>query len=290
MKIFRKIHDFDIETITIDSELPGVHLLVLGAVHGNESCGTKAAERIINECESGWRTLTAGKVTFVPVCNPRAFAQNARETEENLNRVFYKIPRSNSYEAQLAPILCAIIDESDVVLDVHSYRNKTVPFVMNDYDNNVTNAWVDNLFLRHVITGWADLYPEGGGTLDYADELGKTCLCVECGQHTDETVVQTAYTIVDESIAFWGIGKKLTDEIKQRPLDIGRMTQLLHCPDETAQLIDGMHNFMPFAEGDVLYTSRNGDFYAPYDGFIVMPKPGAAVGKEWFYLARKEAH
>ncbi len=287
MKISRQKHDFDIESITVDSQNPGTHLLILGVVHGNEPCGLLAAEKIISECEKGERQLKNGKITFVPVCNPRAFARNVRETDENLNRVFYKEPRSNSYEAKIAPVLCSIIEKCDVVLDIHSYRAQTPPFVMNDYANNTTNAWVEALSLHNVIIGWTDLYPEGGGTLDYADECGQFGLCIECGQHTDETVVQTAYTMMDETIAFWKIGEKLTDEPKQRPLDIGLMVKLIHRPDETAQLIDGMHNFMPFDVGDVLYTSEKENFCAPFNGFIVMPKPGAAVGKEWFYLARK---
>ena len=46
---------------------PGPRLIVLGAVHGNETCGTRAIERVLAELDSGALALAAGSVTFVPV-------------------------------------------------------------------------------------------------------------------------------------------------------------------------------------------------------------------------------
>jgi uncharacterized protein len=50
----------------------GPRLIVLGAVHGNETCGTRAIERVLGELERGELQITRGSLTLVPVANPLA--------------------------------------------------------------------------------------------------------------------------------------------------------------------------------------------------------------------------
>ncbi|OYU73378.1 MAG: succinylglutamate desuccinylase, partial [Burkholderiales bacterium PBB5] len=52
---------------------PGPRLIVTGAVHGNEVCGTIGIRRVIAEIESGALVIARGSVAFVPVCNPQAY-------------------------------------------------------------------------------------------------------------------------------------------------------------------------------------------------------------------------
>ncbi|RZI65452.1 MAG: hypothetical protein EOP79_11440, partial [Variovorax sp.] len=49
---------------------PGPRLVVLGGVHGNETCGTVGIERTIAELDSGALTLLRGELTLVPTANP----------------------------------------------------------------------------------------------------------------------------------------------------------------------------------------------------------------------------
>ena len=65
---------------------PGPKLIVLGAVHGNEVCGTRAIERILAELDAGTLTITRGSVTFVPIVNPLAYQKGQRQGDRNLNR------------------------------------------------------------------------------------------------------------------------------------------------------------------------------------------------------------
>lgn len=65
----------------------GIKLLILAAVHGNETAGTKACNRLMAELNSGMVTLKKGFLTIVPVCNPEAYRKDVRCVEENLNRV-----------------------------------------------------------------------------------------------------------------------------------------------------------------------------------------------------------
>ena len=56
-----------LRTLTYHGLAPGQRLLVLGAVHGNEICGTQAILQLMKELEDGRLTIERGSVTFVPV-------------------------------------------------------------------------------------------------------------------------------------------------------------------------------------------------------------------------------
>src|SRR5260221_13088285 len=64
----------------------GPRLMITGAVHGNETCGTQAIGRVLNEIDSGALKIARGRVTFVPVTNPLAYARKDRIGDRNLNR------------------------------------------------------------------------------------------------------------------------------------------------------------------------------------------------------------
>ena len=75
-------------------EKDGISLLILAAVHGNETAGTQASFRIIDEFNRGALRLTCGHLTLVPVCNPEAYRKDVRSIDENLNRVIKMTIRS----------------------------------------------------------------------------------------------------------------------------------------------------------------------------------------------------
>ncbi|MDP2104085.1 MAG: succinylglutamate desuccinylase/aspartoacylase family protein, partial [Candidatus Gracilibacteria bacterium] len=80
----------DISSTQIASEIPGIHILFFGAIHGNEVCGPKALDEIIQDFETHKIELKSGKVTFVPICNKMAHDEGKRYIDVNLNRVIEK--------------------------------------------------------------------------------------------------------------------------------------------------------------------------------------------------------
>src|SRR5690349_4877971 len=82
-------------SINYTAPAPGLRLIVTGAVHGSETCGTKAITRVLAEIDSGELVLKKGSVTFVPVTNPLAYKKGERNGERNLNRCLYPtdVPR-----------------------------------------------------------------------------------------------------------------------------------------------------------------------------------------------------
>ena len=65
---------------------PGPKLIILGAVHGNETCGTEALQRLNREIDSGEVTINKGTLTILPITNPLAYQFQRRHGDRNLNR------------------------------------------------------------------------------------------------------------------------------------------------------------------------------------------------------------
>jgi uncharacterized protein len=72
--------------LTYRAVLPGPKLIVLGAVHGNEICGTHGIAKVMAKLDSGELNLVRGVVTFVPITNPLAYRLKQRNGDRNLNR------------------------------------------------------------------------------------------------------------------------------------------------------------------------------------------------------------
>src|SRR5512141_1549378 len=108
----------------------GPRLIVTGAVHGNETCGTKAIQRVMAEIDSGKLLVANGSVTFVPVTNPLAYQLVQRSGERNLNRNLFPNDAPQDFEDQIANWLCPLLAQHDVLLDLHTFNAESEPFVM----------------------------------------------------------------------------------------------------------------------------------------------------------------
>ncbi|MES2945342.1 MAG: succinylglutamate desuccinylase/aspartoacylase family protein, partial [Pseudomonadota bacterium] len=89
---------------------PGARLLVTGAVHGNETCGTQAIRQVLNDIDSGKLAIERGCVTFVPVTNPLAHQLKQRTGDRNLNRNMAPSAIPQDFEDRIANVLCPLLD------------------------------------------------------------------------------------------------------------------------------------------------------------------------------------
>ena len=125
---------FKSTTYTGAGEAP--RLIVLGAVHGNETCGTQAIQRVMNEIDEGSLEIAAGAVTFVPITNPLAYKKRERAGDRNLNRNLYPNDEPTDFEDRVANWLCPLLARHEVLLDLHSTRAATKPFALVGPPNN----------------------------------------------------------------------------------------------------------------------------------------------------------
>ena len=301
---------------------PGRRLIVLGAVHGNETCGTRGIARVLAELDAGSLQIARGSVTFVPVTNPLAYQRGQRAGDRNLNRNLRPNTEPQDFEDRIANVLCPLLAEHEVLLDLHSFHTAGEPFAMiGPTDNSGTlepfahaaeeEALARRLGPRRIVEGWLDTYAAGVkkrlertapadraqmlstdpsygvGTTEYARSQGAYAITLECGQHADPRAPEVAYRAIRNTLAHL----KLVDEPAPAArsdielLRLAEVTDRHHADDRFART---WASYDPLHAGELIGTRADGsELRAPADGFIVFPNPAALPGNEWFYFALK---
>lgn len=279
-----------IEHYTYASPKKGPHVLFFGAVHGNEVCGPKGIRKYMALLKAGRIALSRGSITFVPVCNPRAYEAGIRQTEENLNRVFIPTKKPRSYEARLANELCPLIDQSDILVDLHSISSEGKPFVFLDRKTPDTEKLATSLQLPFTITGWTELYESLGSTertddtVSYALSKGKTALTVECGTHTSPASVVVAFKTIEKTLGAYGmLHTSRSSKRSSHAIEVC-MTRVFF-RQEGEKLARKFKHLDRVRAGARLITRADGTaLVAEHDGYVVMPTPLASIGEDWLYI------
>jgi uncharacterized protein len=223
---------------------PGPRLIVLGAVHGNETCGTQALQGLIEALDQGRLTLLRGQLTLVSIANPLAYARHAREGERNLNRKLVPPAIPQDFEDRIARVLCPLLQAHEVLLDLHSFHTAGAPFVMvGPHDNQgalepfahaeAETALAAALGPRLVVEGWLETYAHGVarrrahpvttaqaapdpqfgvGTTEYMRACGGYGVTLECGQHDDPQAPAVARRAVLRTLRLLGMVAEVPQE------------------------------------------------------------------------------
>ncbi|MBP6902387.1 MAG: succinylglutamate desuccinylase/aspartoacylase family protein [Burkholderiaceae bacterium] len=313
------LHPF--KSVSYSGRAPGTRLIVTGAVHGNEVCGTLAIRRLIDQIDRGELAIARGQLTLVPVTNPLAHAKGVRAGDRNLNRALGPAAIPREFEDHVANWLCPLLAAHQVLLDLHSFQSNGRPFVMvGPLDNRGPvepfeqaareEAWVRVLGVDRAVDGWLGTYAHGvarrqaeaaaaglSGTLDlnpnygvgtteYMRAQGGCALTLECGQHQDPAAPEVAYRAIRHTLAHFG----LTDEPAPAPvpqieaLSLHEVIDKRHANDRFAR---PWQSFDALAEGELIGTRADGtEVRAPRAGRIVFPNAVAQARNEWFYLAQ----
>jgi len=295
---------------------PGPRIIVLGAVHGNETCGTRAIRRVMEEIDSGALEIVAGEITFVPIANPLAYERGERSGERNLNRNLGPKANPENFEDRVANWLCPLLARHDVLLDLHSTRAAAVPFAMLGPRDNSGEVQpfahsarerdlARRLGVRRFVEGWLDTYARGVarrvregkgsalntdprygiGTTEYMRSVGGYAITLECGQHEDPSSPQVAYQAIRNTLAFLGLTKGAALPVAERyeALRIREVVDRAHAADRFAR---EWSSFDRLTKGDIIATRSGGAVVtAQSDGWILFPDAKAEPGHEWFYLA-----
>lgn len=309
-------------SVTYSGRKPGPRLIVTGAVHGNETCGTQGIHRVMNELDSGKMHIATGSVTFVPVTNPLAYERGLRMGDRNLNRNLYPIATPLDYEDHIANWLCPLLAQHDVLLDLHSFAAGTAAFAMvGPLDNAGTlqpfthahaeEAMALHLGVRRFVDGWLDTYATGVerraaetrakglplntlntdarygvGTTEYMRSVGGYAITLECGQHDDPTAPQAAYDAICNTMALLGVSNAPAPQSvdQTEALSIYDVIDKNHPEDSFSR---AWISFDRLVKGDLIATRFDGTkMVAECDGFIVFPNAKAEPGHEWYYLAK----
>jgi hypothetical protein len=300
---------------------PGPRLIVTAAVHGNETCGTRAIERVLADLARGEFSISRGVVTFVPVCNPLAYARGERMGDRNLNRRLQpsKLPLDN--EDRIANRLCPLLAEHEVLLDLHSFRGPGKPFVLcgpqdnsgplEPFSNEAAEvALTTHLGVDRIVKGWMTAYaggierrrqraaagdaqaaaaieePSYGiGTTEYMRSQGGYGVTLECGQHEDPAAPDVGWHAIRQTLALLQMAD-LPLQPPRRPFEALRLTTVVDRHAQGDHFVKPWTSFDAVSEGELLALRADGsEVRAPRAGHMVFPDVQARPGHEWFYLA-----
>ena len=277
-----------LESFSFSSINPGKHLLVTGAVHGNEICGTKACERIISKIKKGDLKLKSGTLTLIPICNPKAYELNKRFFEINLNRVIIKHENPKLYEEKIANILIDFIERADYHLDLHSMHTNGTPFSFEDYDEQHEFAHIQGL--EYVFIGWPNLYKTSNHVMDYTTQayshtVNTISTTVECGLHHDEKAIDVAVNCILRSLKYLDMidSFDLTQPIKQKNV----IMQKVVFKEKEGIFVPNKKDLDQIEKGEILVNYEDGtNLVADDDYVLIFPIFQCGIGEEWFYLGK----
>ena len=305
------------KSVEYGGQHPGTRLIVTGAVHGNETCGTKAIQRVMRELDSGALVIRNGAVTFVPIANPLSYAKGERFGDRNLNRNLFPNEHPQDFEDRVANWLCPLLARHDVLLDLHSFKASGEPFVMVGPRNNdgplepfqheqQERAMARRLGVRRFVDGWLRTYGAGVqrrlrgdsqletvlrygmGTTEYMRSTGGYALTLECGEHTDPQAPEVAYRAIMNTLAFLGlIDAPAPQPIADEAMEALSMVAVYDKVSADDTFTRAWSSFDPVRKDEQIGTRADGTpVLAEFDGRILFPDSAAGANSEWYYLTR----
>jgi uncharacterized protein len=298
-----------LQPVVFTGEGAGPRLIVLGAVHGNETCGARAIERVLRELAAGEWRIAAGQATFVPVTNRLAYERGTRSGDRNLNRRLAPTATPVDNEDRIANELCPLLAAHDVLLDLHSFRSGGPPFALVGPEDNqgelqpfAQAAREESLAVRlgvqRAMDGWLETYAAGAarrggsaaygvGTTEYMRAVGGCALTLECGQHDDPHAPEVAYRAIRNTLAHLRL-VAAPDPPPVAALEGLRLREVVDRLDPGDTFAQRWKSFDAVQAGQRIATRNDGsEVVAPADGYIVFPDESATPGAEWFYFAQR---
>lgn len=276
-----------IDLVRFDSLAPGPHVVLLGGVHGDESPGMLALERLLEALGAGRVRLLRGKVTVAARVNAAAAKRGLHFVEENLNRIVRLHGAPATHEQRLANELVELLASADAVLDLHGTPAPTRPFVFLDDESPENRAWAESLGVEFLLCGWPALYAASKTvtTTEHAQALGKRALTVEAGQNDDPAGAETGLAVALRTLAHFGLTSPAAPAPPPKPLRLKRVVYR----EREGEFAWEWKNFDTLNEGETIARYNDGaELIAAEDSVIVMPFEGAEFGSEWFYVAVPE--
>jgi len=283
-----------------DGAADGSHLVISGAVHGNETCGPEAIARALQGIDEGRIKITHGTVSFIRAANPMAYKYGYRYIDRNLNRSLYPRRNPRAYEDYIGNELCRIYRQADELLDLHSFNAPGQAFIFLGPPRRQEADFARALGVNNFAHGWQESYGEAEadqqrdpresqGTTEYTRQWGASALTLECGSHKDPESIEVAFQAILNALEYCGLADIDPDLFDPRPVSLGpetcvKLTDVFY-KTEQGHFAKPWKNMDPVKKGELLATFNSGaTITAPEDGFVIMPVEDERVGDEWFHF------
>ena len=274
--------------ISRGASLPGPRVGVLGAIHGNETCGLEAIHRLRRVAETGGLPVAAGTIVLVHG-NPAATEQGRRFTEggEDINRILdYRFVERLAREAwtpehHRALALRPVLEELDALLDLHSATEETPPFgIVNDVPASLELA--RRCGVRAVTRVWSDV--RDCVTIGVLARRGRPGVSVECGQHEAEAAVAEAVDIALRFLRATGAASGGAPPAGDAMLL--EVTDVLRKPSAGFRFASAIRGLDELPAGHLVGRDGTIEMRVTDPAIALLPNDTVAVGEDLVYLAR----
>lgn len=221
---------------------------ILAGVHGDEPCGVRAVERLLEAEPSVSRPVK------LVVANERALSRETRYVDEDLNRTFPGDPNAESHEKRLAAELERELS-GVLTFSMHSTRSYGEPFAIVNRITERTRKLCSQLPVGSLV---------GCGEFDEGRMFTRVeAIEVECGLQGSDRAAENAYRLAR---AFLRAVDALPGETDSRELPAYRLVDCI--PKERADSYEVyVENFKrvdpgdPFAAADGTARVADEPFY-----------------------------
>ncbi|ELZ01185.1 succinylglutamate desuccinylase/aspartoacylase [Natrialba chahannaoensis JCM 10990] len=204
---------------------------VVAGVHGDEPCGVRAVERLLDE-----RPAVTRPVKLI-VANEKALERQVRFVDEDLNRAFPGDPNAKTHEGRLASELVEELGDC-LTFSMHSTQSHAEPFaIVNEVTETATELCPELPVAAMVETS---MFAEG--RLFSSVET----IEVECGLQGSETAAENADRLTRAFLTAVGA---LPGDTVRRDLPVFRLTDVIQKgrADTYEVFVD---NFVEVSAGD----------------------------------------
>jgi predicted deacylase len=165
-------------------------IAIVGGIHGDEPCGPRAIEALIQA------NLSVNRPVKLIVVNEKAAAQNLRYLEEDLNRVFPGDPDAKTHEGRLAHRLLQEI-RGCTVFSLHSTQSYAAAFALCDTVDTVARTVVPYLSVDALVEthGFSE-----GRLIEHRDVIE-----VECGLQGSDNAAENGFILSKQFLTAMGV-------------------------------------------------------------------------------------
>ena len=293
----------------VQGSAPGPTLVAVGALHGNELAGVKAAKRVLASLEERAVELRGRFIALVG--NVAAMERGTRFVQMDLNRLW----RTEVVEAlmgsypgtlvapeelelkALALALDQIADAADgpvALLDLHTSSATSPPFIAVG-DDPLADRIVEHTGVVEV-KGTARYLK--GMLVEHAGRRGWAAMAFEAGRHEDELSVSCHEAMMWQVMVELGIiapemvpeQVRTCEALRRRDSERSNIVEIVYrhavTREDGFRMIPGFENFEPVTEGQPLGKDRNGIVASPLSGRLFLPLY-QEQGDEGFFIVRE---
>lgn len=272
-------------TYLFDSNIAWKTAVIFSWIHWDEVSGIFATQKFINQLNDWKIVLNSWRLIVVTNCNEIAIEKGIRYENVNLNRLFFKWKKWNSYEEKRSEELMKILDEADYFLDLHSTSWPSIPFLFSEIKNFeiAKKLWISN-----IIWWWAELenWIISWDTENYVNNLWWVWFTFEAGNHEHPDWWNNAYQMLLNFLSYLEvIDKKYFKKIWNEELFI-KITDFYKAKTDIFKYRVPIENFTKLSKWTLIWTDSWLKIFAEKDIILIMAKDEKVIEKwiEVFFI------